>query len=186
MITIKKPELSELDYVSKLWADEKTMEDTGGIHILDPKDYDSFYKNKVCPTDSFSQFFLILNNNEPIGEVAFNNLHKETKTASLSIRIEYSKRRMSHATQALKLFCDFYFNELNCDVLEDFVSSPSGIKFLKKINFPYKKVESMNDISECGKTIMQKYNIPLEDYRQNICLYFRLTKEDYEQGILEL
>jgi len=38
-----------------------------------------------------------------------------------------------HAEDALKLFCNYYFNEFGGGILEDMVPSPSGRKFLHKI-----------------------------------------------------
>ncbi|MCP4354231.1 MAG: GNAT family N-acetyltransferase [Proteobacteria bacterium] len=183
MITIKKPTMENLDYVSSLWTDEKTMKDVGGIHILEKTDYESFLKKNVDPVDKSRQYFIIFNDEEPVGEVSFSGYSKATNSAMLNIKIEYSKRRSHYAKDALKLFCDYYFNEFGGEILEDIVSNINGKKFLRKINFPYKEVKEVTDLSLFGQEAMKKYNIPLSDLTEGHSEYFILTKKDYKQNI---
>lgn len=185
-ITIRKPNYADLDYIAFLWADEKTMEDVGGIHILKKEDYDGFLKKNVDPVDNSRKYFLICVDEAPIGEVSFSNYDKRTKTAMLNIKIEYAKRRKKYAKEALRLFCDYYFHDFGGEILEDLVGSPSGKAFLHKIEYPYINVESKDDLSICMQNVINQYNIPISEISGGVAVYFQLSKHDYEQGVLKI
>lgn len=186
MISLKKPTFADLDYVSYLWADEDTMKDVGGTHILHKSEYERFLSKNVDPVAGDRQYFLIINDDIPIGEVSFGDYDKQTRTAMLNIKIEFTKRRKSYAKQALQLFCDYYFYEFGGLYLEDLVGNENGINFLNKIKYPCINVDDKNDLSCFMQAVMKKYNVPLDDIINDKCMYFSLSKQDYELGELTI
>ena len=46
-VQIKSPRFEELGYVKKLWADEETMRDVGGIIEFVPERHQSWYERMV-------------------------------------------------------------------------------------------------------------------------------------------
>lgn len=86
-IYIKKPTFKELDYIQKLWLDEKTMEAVDGTHFLEDRRQSWFEKN-VEPTDGQHFYTLIQTNTDvTIGEISFDRYDTNTKAAKLNTNI---------------------------------------------------------------------------------------------------
>jgi len=180
MIEIRRPiNKEDFDYIAHLWADEETMKEVGGTHILKKEDYPDFKEKYV---DS-GYYFIIYNNNMPSGEVSIDSYNTETKVANLNIKIEHSKRRDGIAKEALKMFLDYYFNKMEGCILEDLVSSPSGKSFLRNLNIPEVNVESIHDFSQSMQEFTKKYNVDINECINGNIIYFRITKESYSSLI---
>lgn len=180
MIDIRRPtNEQDFDYIAYLWADEDTMAEVGGIHILKKKDYSNFKEKYV----NNGYYFTIYNNNIPSGEVSIDSYNTETKVANLNIKIEHSKRHYGIAKEALKIFLDYYFNKMEGCILEDLVSSPSGKSFLRKLNIPEVKVASIHDFSQSMQEFTKKYNVDINECINGNIIYFRITKESYSSLI---
>lgn len=117
-IYLKEPSFEQLDYVKKLWQDEKTMETVGGPVVL--KNEDEFYKKMVSPGDGMNKYFLIFNEKDiPIGEASFRKKAKESTVAITNIKIQWEYRESGYGKKALDLLSNYYFNEYGGEVLED-------------------------------------------------------------------
>lgn len=117
-IYLREPSFEELDYVKKLWADEKTMTEVGGPFEL--KDKEKFYKKMVCPSDGLNRYFLVFNEeNLPIGEASFRKYSIDSKKAMLNIKIQWQYRGQGYGKDALNTLVNYFFNDYKGEALED-------------------------------------------------------------------
>ncbi|MGL4730012.1 MAG: GNAT family N-acetyltransferase [Clostridium sp.] len=136
LVYIKKPDYEDIEYIKKLWTDEDTMKDVGGIIICDDKKWDNWYKRMVYPGNGKNFYCLIYDiNNLPVGEVSFHGYDRNTKTADLNVKVEYIHRGNSYGNEAIKLLLNYYFNEFGGEVIFDNVANENGVNALKKWGF---------------------------------------------------
>ena len=156
LVYIKKPEFNELDYVTSLWADEKTMKDVGGAVVFSSDRKPGWYKKMVNPTDGKNFYCLVYNyENNSLGEVSFHRFNDETRTADFNIKIQYKYRNRGYGKEAIKLMLDYYFYEFGGQVMLDDVININGQQALLK--FGFEVVSKSSD-----------------------CIYFKMTKEHYD------
>ena len=141
-IKLIKPTPKQLAYTKHLWLCEETMQDVGGTRSKTEKEWHEWYAKMVTPTDGCNQYFLIYAEDVPVGEISFHRYDAETKTANFNIKIEAKHRRKGYAKVALALFKNYFFNEFGGEELSDEVTSPSGIKTLKKLGFELIKTKN--------------------------------------------
>lgn len=155
-VYIKKPEFNELDYVSSLWADEKTMADVGGSIVFSDSRKPGWYKKMVDPTDGENFYCLIYDyEDNPVGEVSFHRYDEKTKTADFNVKIQYKYRSRGYGKDAIKLMLDYYFYDFGGEVMLDDVININGQQALLKFGF-----EVVSKTEEC--------------------IYFKMTKEHYD------
>jgi|GEM_PF-590035 len=164
LIYIKQPSIEELDYVAKLWNDEKTMKDVGGVINFPLEKRDAWYRKMVQPSDGKNFYCLIFTmENIPVGEVSFHRYNAEEKKADFNIKIQERYRGKGYAKEAMKLMLSYYFYDIGGQIIYDEVINKNGQEALEKFGF---EALERND-----KTIL-----------------FKLTKERFfkimnEQGI---
>ncbi len=139
-VKLVKPTYEQLEYTKQLWLDEDTMRDVGGTYELSDNQWREWYQKMVLPTDGVNQYFQIYNGDIPIGEISFHRYNADAKTADFNFKIEHKYRSSGYGRQAFELFKEFW-GEFGGQVLQDRVTSPSGIKFLPKLGFELKSVE---------------------------------------------
>ena len=148
-LTLKVPELEELEYRQKLLSDPKTMEynkgykrevkgynpETGTIEF--PREqWDRFYKAITTDQNKYFAYLINTENNEKIGYVQF--IYKTNDYHYLcSIVIEASQRGKGYAEEAFKLMLGKAFDDYNLPALWYDVpeSRTSLLKLLNRIGF---------------------------------------------------
>lgn len=135
-IYIKQPEFKDLFFVSKLWSDEKTMEDIGGAFNFPENRWEMFYKKMVYPTDGKNFYCLVYTiDDEPIGEVSFHGFDYITKIARFNIKIDYRYRRRGYGEEALKLLFEYFFLEFGGEMIIDSIPTEEGVRVAKRLGF---------------------------------------------------
>lgn len=118
LIYIKQPEFNELEYTQRLWNDEKTMEDIGGVFNFPKEKWQLFYQKMIYPSDGKNFYCLIYNiDNVPIGEVSFHGYDSATKIARFNIKIEDKYRRQGYGKEAIRLLLEYYFLEFGGQIM---------------------------------------------------------------------
>ena len=135
-IYIKKPEYKDLAFVTKLWADEETMKDVGGIFNIPESKWDMFYKKMVYPTDGKNFYCLVYTiRDKAVGEVSFHGYDSVSKIARFNIKIHYRYRNKGYGEEALKLLFEYYFLEFGGEMMMDNIPTAAGVKVANKLGF---------------------------------------------------
>ncbi|MBE6050440.1 MAG: GNAT family N-acetyltransferase [Clostridium sp.] len=135
-VYIKQPEYDDLAFVSKLWSDEETMKDIGGVFDFPESKWEMFYKKMVYPTDGKNFYCLVYTiNNEAIGEVSFHGYDLVTKIARFNVKIHYKYRNKGYGEEALKLLLEYFFLDFGGGMIIDSVPTESAIKIAKNLGF---------------------------------------------------
>lgn len=136
-IYIKQPELSEMEFVSKLWSDEDTMRDIGGVYDISEKKWEKFYNSMIKANDKKNFYCLIytVDDDKPVGEVSFHGYDCVTKSARFNIKILYSERRKGYGEEAFNLLLEYYFFEFGGKMIIDNVTTREGFNLVKKFGF---------------------------------------------------
>ncbi|AOR23043.1 GNAT family N-acetyltransferase [Clostridium taeniosporum] len=136
LVYIKQPEYKELAFIAKLWNDEETMKDIGGVYKFTENKWESFYKKMVSPTDGRNFYCLIYTaKDEPIGEVSFHGYDPITKIARSNIKIYYRYRNMGYGKEAMRLMLEYYFIDFEGKMILDKVSNENSKGFANKLGF---------------------------------------------------
>ncbi|MBU5487158.1 GNAT family N-acetyltransferase [Clostridium sp. MSJ-8] len=136
-IYIKQPELSEMEFVSKLWSDEDTMRDIGGVYDISEEKWERFYNSMIKAEDKKNFYCLIytVDEDKPVGEVSFHGYDCVTKSARFNIKILYSERRKGYGEEAFNLLLEYYFFEFGGRMVIDNVTTREGFNLVKKFGF---------------------------------------------------
>ncbi|WP_252230140.1 GNAT family N-acetyltransferase [Clostridium sp. ZBS15] len=136
LVYIKQPEYEELAFTSKLWDDEETMKDIGGVYKFTESKWESFYKKMVSPTDGRNFYCLIYTvKDEPIGEVSFHGYDPTTKIARSNIKIHHKYRNMGFGEEAMRLMLEYYFFDFAGEMILDKVGNEYARAFANKLGF---------------------------------------------------
>ncbi|MGL5152706.1 MAG: GNAT family N-acetyltransferase [Clostridium sp.] len=135
-VYIKQPEFDELDYVSKLWADEETMRDIGGTFNFPEEKWKMFYKKMVQPTDGKNFYCLVYTTRDKaIGEVSFHGYDSATKIARFNIKIHHRYRKKGYGKEAIKLLLEYYFFDFGGEMIMDNITTEEGKIVADKLGF---------------------------------------------------
>lgn len=135
-IYIKQPELNELNFTAKLWADPETMAEIGGAYEFPREKWEIFYKKMVQPTDGKNFYCLIYTiRDKVVGEVSFHGYDPSTKAARVNIKIHHRHRGKGFGEEALRLLLEYYFFEFGGVTIIDTVKTDAAKKLLLKIGF---------------------------------------------------
>ncbi len=137
MIHLQKPELQDLAFIDLLWRDEQTMQPVGGPVRLSKEKLESWYKRMVEPGSPKDRYYLIFENDRPVGEASFHRYDPITKTGELNIKVLASCRGRGIAKDALKQLLTCYFYDFKADAIFDAVApkNSGGQKFLADFGF---------------------------------------------------
>lgn len=136
-ISLKKAEEKDLPYIRKLWADEKTMADVGGVVLMDEEKMLNWHR-KIEASETTDYYRLILNQQgEIVGEVSFHRYNEADKSAHMNIKIEHSHRGMGYSKTALAEILRYFFTEKHGEMMLDDVREENikAIKFLLASGF---------------------------------------------------
>lgn len=135
-VYIKQPELHELAFVSKLWTDEETMKDIGGVFNFPESRWEMFYKKMVCPTDGKNFYCLVYNTRDKaIGEVSFHGYDSATRIARFNVKIHHRYRNKGYGEEAVKLLLEYFFFDFGGEMIMDNISTEAGLNVANKLGF---------------------------------------------------
>ncbi|MEX0289758.1 MAG: GNAT family N-acetyltransferase [Puniceicoccaceae bacterium] len=137
-VCLKRPGVDEIEYSRNLWSDPDTMKEVGGPITLTDQELLDWYATKVDPGNESNCYFHIINENkEPIGEVSFRGWNSSTREANLNIKIESRFRGRGYASDALRSFLKYCFEDLGTEkLIDDLDPENIGAKqFLEKFGF---------------------------------------------------
>lgn len=165
-IYIKQPEYKDFSFVSKLWSDEETMKDVGGVYHFPESKWEMFYKKMVYPTDGKNFYCLVYTiRDKAIGEVSFHGFDSVTKIARFNVKIHHKYRKKGYGEEALRLLFEYFFLEFGGEMIMDSIPTEEGVRIAKRLGFSevgqYKdgtkmkvtKEEFLNHREECCKSI---------------------------------
>lgn len=136
LVYIKQPEYEELFFTSKLWKDEETMKDIGGIYNFTKNKWESFYKKMIYPTDGRNFYCLIYTTDDkPVGEVSFHGYDPTTKIARSNIKIHHKHRNKGYGEEAMRLMLEYYFYDFEGEMILDKVKNNYSKNFASKLGF---------------------------------------------------
>ena len=147
IVSLKKPEWSDMDFIRDLWSDPRTMEPVGGPVLLDPDGARSWFEAMVEPGRPTDCYRLVLDGEgRPVGEVSFHRLDEATMTAGLNIKILFSERGRGYARPALRGLLDHFFGSRGGLCMTDDVASTNegGRRFL--LSFGFVEDPSFHDV----------------------------------------
>jgi hypothetical protein len=85
LVCLRQPDFNELDYVAKLWSDDETMRDVGGVISFPLERREAWYKRMVNPTDGKNFYCLIYTLDDiPVGEVSFHRFNEREEKQILT------------------------------------------------------------------------------------------------------
>jgi len=155
LIYIKQPDFDELDYVSELWSDEKTMKDVGGVIFFPKEKREAWYRKMVDPSDGKNFYCLIYTLDDvPVGEVSFHRFDSEKRKADLNIKIQSKYRNKGYAKEAMQLLLTYYFHGFGGEVIYDNVINENGQKALQSFGFD---ISSKSDIEILFKMTKERF-----------------------------
>jgi RimJ/RimL family protein N-acetyltransferase len=112
--------MEEMEYIRWLWSDPETMEPVGGPVILTDDQAEGWYECMVDPGHPTNCYRLILNEAEAhIGEVSFHHFDPDSMTAMFNLKIANGERGKGYGQEAMLLFLDYFFNELDGKLMQD-------------------------------------------------------------------
>ena len=129
-----------MQYIRRLWSDPESMEPVGGPVILSDDQAQRWYEFMIDPGRPTDCYRLILNEAEIlIGEVSFHQLDPATMTAMFNLKIAHSERGKGYGWEAMLLFLDHFFNELDGKVMLDDIAwnNQRGQDVLHRFGFLY-------------------------------------------------
>ena len=146
-VYIKQPEFKHMEYIRKLWSDEETMKDVGGVHIIDDEKAKSWFDRICGEVGEKTNFYCIIYNlnNEPVGEVSFHRYDEVKKRAGLNIKIDARYRQHGYGKEALKLLLVYYFNEFGGEIMQDGVAINNKIGQRALLNFGFEHTETTEE-----------------------------------------
>ncbi|MBD7909751.1 MULTISPECIES: GNAT family N-acetyltransferase [Clostridium] len=135
-IYIKQPDFKEFTFISRLWSDEETMKEIGGVFNFPEDKWEMFYKKMVYPTDGKNFYCLVYTiRDKAIGEVSFHGYDSATKIARFNLKIHHRYRNKGYGEEALRLLFEYYFLEFGGEMIIDSIPTETGVRIAKKLGF---------------------------------------------------
>lgn len=146
-VRLRRPELEDLAYIRKLWADPDTMKEVGGPIVMDEKRARRWFEKMLDPGSPGDRYFLIVNrDNLPVGEASFNRFDPGTKTAELNLKIEACHRFKGYGPEAVRLILEYFFGSFGGQVMADPIA-PDNIQGRKALmSFGFEHDPSRTDV----------------------------------------
>ena len=137
-IELRKPTENDMAFIRWLWSDFETMKPVGGpFHMTDEQARD-WFSEIIDPGNPSDYYPLIFNKlNEPVGEISFHHLNSISMTAVFNIKIASKKRGKGYAKNAMLLFLDIFFNQLNGSMMIDEVALDNQIRQIMLLDFGF-------------------------------------------------
>lgn len=137
-VTLRKPQWDDMPFIRRMWGDPATMRPVGGPIQLDDRQARRWYEHMVDPGRDSECYRLILNEQEtPVGEISFHRLDLQTMTANINIKIISSQRGRGYATEAMRRFLEYFFNDRGGRILVDDVAEENVAGQQALLNFGF-------------------------------------------------
>lgn len=203
-VYIKQPEYKDLSFVSKLWSDEETMKDVGGVFHFPESKWEMFYKKMVYPTDGKNFYCLVYTiRDKAIGEVSFHGFDSVTKIARFNVKIHHKYRNKGYGEEALRLLFEYFFLEFGGEMIMDSIPTEEGVRIAKRLGFTevgqYKdgtkmkvtKDEFLNYREKCCKkvSILVYDGMNMNDYaciHDSLNLVNKISEEMFDVSVVAL
>lgn len=153
-VFLKHPRRGELGFIRQLWSDPDTMKAVGGPIDLEERQAKEWFAQMVDPGSESDCYFLIyLKSEKPIGEVSYHRWDSENRCADLNIKTHAVYRGHGYASEALRLFLTFYFQNTQANSLIDEVAlgNRPAQRLLEKFGFRHDPSRS-----DCIRMILQR------------------------------
>ena len=132
------PELEEIPYIKRLWADPETMRPVGGPVILSDDAIRRWYIRIVNPGNAKNLYCLIFTKDEiPIGEISFHRMDLDSMVAEFNVKVHHQHRGQGYGKDAMLVFLDYFFNQVGGKVMVDDVAldNDAGQQALLRFGF---------------------------------------------------
>ncbi len=139
-IELRPPRPEEMKFVHRLWSIPQTMKPVGGAFDLTDQEAHEWFSREINPGRPEDCYLLIVTREgQPVGEISFHHLHRQSMTADFELKIVHKERRKGYAKEAVLLFLDYFFNCLKGRVLFDDVApdNKAGQQTLLSFGFEY-------------------------------------------------
>jgi len=109
VVSIRKIEREDMDFIQKLWGDEESMLASGGPYLIKEEDKDDLYAilNKG---DDVNNHYVIAASGDLIGDLSIRNYVDDK--AQLDMKLFNEMRNKGYGRQTLSLVLDYFFNEM--------------------------------------------------------------------------
>jgi len=154
----RPPRQEEMKFIRWLWNDSETMRPVGGAFDLTDQEAHEWFVREINPGRPEDCYFLILTKeDQPVGEISFHSLHRQSMTADFNLKIAHKERRKGYAKEAMLLFLDYFFNCLKGRVLIDDVALDNKAGQQTLLSFGFEHDTKVKDVSRLLMT-RERYN----------------------------
>jgi RimJ/RimL family protein N-acetyltransferase len=119
LIKLISPTINNIPFIDSLWRDNDTMKLIGGPVCLTKEKFQKWFSRMVDPGSATDRYFLITQNQTPVGEASFHRYNAITQTAELNIKIKSEFRGNGIAKIALKKLLAYYFGSFGGEEMFD-------------------------------------------------------------------
>jgi len=157
-IELRPPRPEEMKFVRWLWNDPETMRPVGGAFDLTDQEAHEWFTREINPGRPEDCYCLILTKQgQPVGEISFHHLHRQSMTAEFNLKIAHKERRKGYAKEAMLLFLDYFFNCLKGRVLIDDVALDNKTAQQALLSFGFEYDPKLKDVFRLLMT-PERYN----------------------------
>jgi len=157
-IQLRPPRQKEMKFVRWLWSDPETMEPVGGAFDLTDQQAHEWFVREINPGRPEDCYCLIFTKeDQPVGEISFHRLHRQSMTADFNLKIVHKERRKGYAKGAMLLFLDYFFNCLKGRVLIDDVALDNKVGQQTLLSFGFESDTKVKDVFRLLMT-RERYN----------------------------
>ena len=157
-IQLRPPRPEEMKFVRWLWSDTETMGPVGGTFDLTDQEAHEWFVREINPGRPEDCYLLILTKQgQPVGEISFHRLHRQSMTAYFNLTIAYKERRKGYAKEAMLLFLDYFFNCLKGRVLIDNIALDNKAGQQALLSFGFEHDSKVKDVFRLLMT-RERYN----------------------------
>ena len=168
-VSIRRPLQEDINFISQLWQDERTMADVGGTVDYSPSQMKEWFNRIMDKNNISDNFFIIFADSEFAGEISFHRYSVDDNTADFNIKILNNLRGNGYSSKAMQCFFYYVFEIIKLNALYDELYSDNkrGINALGKMGF---KIISENENTVKMKLTREDYLLVLRD--DTFCQYF--------------
>ncbi len=157
-IQLRPPRAEEMKFIRWLWSDPETMKPVGGVFDLTNQEAHEWFVREINPGRPEGCYLLILSKQgQPVGEISFHRLHRQSMTADFNLKITHKERRKGYAKEATLLFLDYFFNCLKGRVLIDDVALDNKTAQQALLSFGFEHDPKVKDVFRLLMT-PERYN----------------------------
>jgi RimJ/RimL family protein N-acetyltransferase len=147
-----------MKFIRWLWSDPETMRPVGNAFDLTDQEAHEWFVRSINPGSPEDCYLLIFTKQgQPVGEISFHRLHRQSMTADFNLKIVHKERRKGYAKEAMLLFLDYFFNCLKGRVLIDDVALDNKAGQQTLLSFGFEHDPKVKDVFSLLMT-RERYN----------------------------